>query len=100
MITNLARIYKRDLVKLSNFSSLGSVICVACRRFIAYLMTVRKPSTFDSFKFPSNCIPLKLPTIVKQPILCRYCSTEIPIFESLSNVVNVANTIGGPKMSR
>ena len=26
-------------------------------------------------------MPLKLPDVVKHPILCRYCSIEIPIFQ-------------------
>ena len=52
------------------------------RRFISYLMTVRKPFSLVSFKILSYRMPLKLPDIVKHPILCRYCSTEIPIFQA------------------
>ena len=44
-------------------------------------MTVRKPFSLASFKILSYRMSLKLPDIVKHPILCRYCSIEIPIFQ-------------------
>ena len=42
-------------------------------------MTVR--NFLSKFKILSYRMPLKLPDIVKHPILCRYCSIEIPIFQ-------------------
>ena len=49
-------------------------------------MTVRKPFNLDSFKIFSYRMPLKLPDVVKHPILCRYCSIEIPIFQAALKV--------------